>query len=579
LYIVCLATDYDGTLAHDGKVDDSTVTALEKLKRTGRKLILATGRELPDLAGVFSRLDLFDRVVAENGALLFDPATKKETPLAPPPSDHFIATLKAKGVAPLSVGRSIVATWEPNEKTALAAIRELGLELQIVFNKGAVMILPAGVNKASGLKAALDDLGLSAHNVVAVGDAENDHAFMQSSGYAVAVANALPAIKDASDLVTKGARGAGVAELIALVIEKDADAFGVALEHGAVEVGRYLDGRPLRIHPHERGALIAGLSGGGKSTLTQAIFERIAARAFQTFVIDPEGDYAGSRLATVVGDAKAPPRLAEALKLLEEPDRNVVANMLAVSTQDRPATFASFLAAITDLRARTGRPHWILIDEAHHVLPAERDPSMTVLPPVLPATVFVTVDPETMARSALERVDDLFAVGSKVTETVQAFCRALAIAQPSLPAHELEQGQALLWRRTRSEAPQIVAIHPTTEKSERHTRKYAEGELGEDKSFYFRGPRDALRLRAQNLSLFMQIADGVDDPTWLHHLRRHDYSRWMNEAIKDEELAGEVRNAEGLADAAQSRRLVREAIERRYTAPATKAPEKPANRG
>jgi HAD superfamily hydrolase (TIGR01484 family) len=578
LYIVCLATDYDGTLAHDGRVDDSTVRALERLKRTGRKLILATGRELPDLAGVFSRLDLFDRVVAENGALLFDPAAKKERPLAPPPSDQFIATLKAKGVAPLSVGRSIVATWEPNEKAALAAIRELGLELQIVFNKGAVMILPAGVNKASGLKAALDDLGLSAHNVVAVGDAENDHAFMQSSGYAVAVANALPAIKDTADFVTKGARGAGVTELIALVIENDADAFGVALEHGAVEVGRYLDGRPLLIHPHGQGALIAGLSGGGKSTLTEAIFERIAARAFQTFVVDPEGDYGASRLATVVGDAKAPPRLAEALKLLEEPDRNVVANMLAVSTEDRPATFASFLAAIMDLRARTGRPHWILIDEAHHVLPAERDPSVIALPSALPATVFVTVDPETMARVALERVDDLFAVGSKVTETVQAFCRALAIAPPSLPAQQLERGQALLWRRTRSEAPQIVAIHPTTEKSERHTRKYAEGELGEDKSFYFRGPADALKLRAQNLSLFMQIADGVDDPTWLHHLSRHDYSRWMNEAIKDEELAGEVRKAEALNDPAQSRRLVREAIERRYTAPAANAPEKPASR-
>ena len=425
-------------------------------------------------------------------------------------------------------------------------IRELGLELQIVFNKGAVMVLPAGVNKASGLKAALDDLGLSSHNVVAVGDAENDHAFMRASAYAVAVANALPAVKDTADLVTKGARGAGVMELIELVTKKDADAFGTALKHGAVEIGRYPDGRPLLIHPHSRGAMIAGLSGGGKSTIAQSILERIAARAYQTWVIDPEGDYADLRLATVIGDAKAPPRLPEVLKALEEPGRSVVTNMLAISSEDRPAIFASFLAAAVDLRSRTGRPHWMLVDEAHHVLPAERDPSAAELPMALPATVFVTVDPASMARVALERVDDLFVVGAKMAETVQAFCRALSIPTPSLPEDPPQPGQALLWRRTRGKAPQIATIHPTAEKSERHTRKYAEGELGEDKSFYFRGPDKALNLRAQNLTLFMQMADGVDDPTWLYHLKRHDYSRWMSEAIKDEDLAGEVRDAEAI---------------------------------
>jgi HAD superfamily hydrolase (TIGR01484 family) len=578
MYIVCLATDYDGTLAQDGRVDESTVKALEDFKRSGRKLLLATGRELPDLGRVFSRLDLFDRIVAENGALLFNPATKKETPLAPPPSGKFVAALKAKGIAPLSVGRSIVATWEPNEEAVLESIRELGLELQIVFNKGAVMVLPAGVNKATGLKAALDDLSLSAHNVVAVGDAENDHAFMQASAYAVAVANALPAVKDTADLVTKGARGAGVAELIELVMNKDADAFGVALKHGAVEIGRYLDGCPLLIHPHSRGAMIAGLSGGGKSTIAQAIFERIAARAFQTWIIDPEGDYAGSRLATVIGDAKAPPRLVEALKALEDPDRSVVTNMLAISTEDRPAIFASFLAAAVDLRARTGRPHWILVDEAHHLLPAERDPSVTALPAVLPASLFVAVDPASIAHAALERVDDLFAVGAKAPETIQSFCRALAIAPPPLPAKPPERGQTILWRRGRGEAPQIVVIHPTAEKSERHSRKYAEGELGEDKSFFFRGPDKALNLRAQNLSIFIQIADGVDDATWLHHLKRHDFSRWVSEAIKDEDLASEVREAEAISNPDQSRRRVRDAIERRYTAPESNDDARPGER-
>ena len=302
--IVCLATDYDGTLAHDGVVDDATAAALEDFRRSGRRLVLVTGRELPDLRRVYSRFDLFDRVVAENGALLFNPATREERRLAPEPPDGFVEALRAKNVHPLSVGRSIVATWEPNETAALEAIRELGLELQITFNKGAVMILPAGVNKASGLGAALDDLGLSAHNVVAVGDAENDHAFMQASGYAVAVANALPSVKEQADLVTKGARGAGVAELIRAIIERDVDAFGSARDRNGVEVGRRIDGSGLSLNPHGGGVLISGLSTGGKSTLATALLERFVERGFQVCVFDPEGDYAEFHSAVVLGDVK-----------------------------------------------------------------------------------------------------------------------------------------------------------------------------------------------------------------------------------------------------------------------------------
>jgi HAD superfamily hydrolase (TIGR01484 family) len=566
--IVCLATDYDGTLAHNGVVDDPTVAALEDFRRSGRKLVLVTGRELPDLAGVFSRFDLFDRVVAENGALLFNPATREERPLAPEPPEGFVKALRAKNVHPLSVGRSIVATWEPNETAVLEAIRELGLELQITFNKGAVMILPAGVNKASGLDAALDDLGLSAHNVVAIGDAENDHAFMQASGYAVAVDNALPSIKEQADLVTKGARGAGVAELIRAIIERDVDAFGSARDRNAVEVGCRVEGGAVSLSPHGGGVLIAGLSTGGKSTLATSVLERFVERGFQVCVFDPEGDYAEFS-SVVVGDVNAPPQLPEVMKILDRPHESVVVNMLAVSVGDRAAVFARFLSAIVELRARAGRPHWILVDEAHHVLPAERDPSATALPPALPATVFVTVDPAAMARGALERVDDVFAVGTRPAETIAAFCRAISAETPQLPPKALPRGQALFWRKVRNERPEVVTLHPPAQKSERHKRKYAHGELGEDKSFYFRGPKNALNLRAQNLMIFLQIADGVDDETWQHHLNSHDVSRWIKDAIKDDELAEEVSRVEDeQADPAASRERVREAVERRYTAPA-----------
>jgi hydroxymethylpyrimidine pyrophosphatase-like HAD family hydrolase len=216
-----LATDYDGTLAHDGRVDASSIAALEKLLATGRRVVLVTGRDLPDLLGIFPQLNLCEWVVAENGALLYHPATRMEKPLAEPPSDRFLRALQSRGVAPVSVGRVIVATWEPHQHAVLDVIRDLGLELQVIFNKGAVMVLPAGINKATGLTAALQEMGLSAHNAVGIGDAENDHAFLRLCEFAAAVANALPAVKETVDLVTAGDHGAGVIELIEELVAND----------------------------------------------------------------------------------------------------------------------------------------------------------------------------------------------------------------------------------------------------------------------------------------------------------------------------------------------------------------------
>jgi hypothetical protein len=216
-----LATDYDGTLASDGAVDAPTLAALDRLRASGRKLIMVTGRELDDLRRVFPRLERFDRVVAENGALLYRPASGEEKILGGRPPDRFIETLLSRGVTPISVGRVIVATWEPHEVTVLEVIRDLGLHYQVILNKGAVMVLPAGIDKATGLAAALEDLELSPHNVVGIGDAENDQAFLKACGRAVAVANSIESLKKAADWVTAADHGAGVSELIDRLLTSD----------------------------------------------------------------------------------------------------------------------------------------------------------------------------------------------------------------------------------------------------------------------------------------------------------------------------------------------------------------------
>ena len=124
---------------------------------------------------------------------------------------------------PISVGHSIVATVEPFEHAVLGAIRELGIEWHLIFNKGSVMALPTDVTKATGLARALEVLGVTPDRTVGIGDAENDQTFLRLCGLAAAVDNALPAVKDIAHIVTCAARGAGVTELIQRLLKGDLD--------------------------------------------------------------------------------------------------------------------------------------------------------------------------------------------------------------------------------------------------------------------------------------------------------------------------------------------------------------------
>src|SRR5690606_4719807 len=110
-----LATDYDGTLASDGRLLDETRDALERLRASARKIVMVTGRQLDDLQRVCSDLSPFEIVVAENGAVLYWPATNEKRVLAEAPSPEFVKRLRELGVSGPAVGDVIVATWHPHE--------------------------------------------------------------------------------------------------------------------------------------------------------------------------------------------------------------------------------------------------------------------------------------------------------------------------------------------------------------------------------------------------------------------------------------------------------------------------------
>ena len=210
----CLATDYDGTLAENGRVAEATLRALARLAASGCQTVLVTGRTQPDIELVFPQFDRFSRVVAENGAVLSTPGSGQARVLAEPPPRALVELLRQRRVTPLEIGQVIVATREGHARAVQQAIATLGVPLDVILNKHAVMILPRGVDKATGLAAARAELKLSPAETVAIGDAENDAVMLAACGQGVAVANALPALKASADWVTRGEAGQGVVELI-----------------------------------------------------------------------------------------------------------------------------------------------------------------------------------------------------------------------------------------------------------------------------------------------------------------------------------------------------------------------------
>ena len=264
------------------------------------------------------------------------------------------------------------------------------------------------------------------------------------------------------------------------------------------------------------------------------------------------------------------PQSGEVLRVLENPEASVVVSMTGMPIPDRPPFFLKLLPHLLQMRARLGRPHWLILDEAHHLLPAEWLPPEGMLPDELTSMMLITVHPDLLSTAILERLDTLLVTGPEAADILQHFAQAGKTPIPIWKSRPLAMGEVLHWTRTGKAPPQVVKTHPCKQERRRHRRKYAEGELPPDRSFYFQGPEKKLNLRAQNLMLFLQLADGVDDATWEHHRREGDYSRWLKDSIKDADLAAAVARIEALAkiDPLEGRRQIRVAIERDYTLPA-----------
>jgi hypothetical protein len=313
------------------------------------------------------------------------------------------------------------------------------------------MILPAGVNKATGLAAALNRMGISPHNAVAVGDAENDHALLAFGECGVAVANALPTLKEAADFVTTGARGAGVTELITGLLQDDLASHEPELARHNILLGLDSNDQEVRVRPYGENILLAGTTGSGKSALAAALLEGLCEAGYTFCVVDPDGAYETTRGAVALGSSDRPPSVPEILKLFRDPKESGVINLAGLPLARRQAFFAELLPHLTELRARTGRPHWLVIDSEQ--APAEAQLSPTVLQ--------ITARPNLLSPSALADVNLVLATGHSPGEMMRDFCQSTHITPPAMDPVGLRVGEALAWRpRTRDSTPFRLRINP-----------------------------------------------------------------------------------------------------------------------
>jgi hydroxymethylpyrimidine pyrophosphatase-like HAD family hydrolase len=571
MYCRAFACDYDGTGAVGGRLAPEAAAALAAARAEGYATLLVTGRVLDDLRETGMDFDVFDAVVAENGALVWLPAPDRMVHLGMPPPDRFLAELRVRGVS-FRCGAVVVGVAASQAATVLDAIRTVGVDAQIAFNRGEAMVLPSGVNKAVGAARALEELGRSVHNLIAFGDAENDAALLAAAELGVAARGSVPSIAAGADERLTLPGPAGVAHRIAQVTA--AGGIVPTPSRHRLVLGWDADGGPAALPAAGVNVMISGDPRSGKSWLAGLVLERLLDREYTVCVIDPEGDYGDfdPRPRILVLGRHLPLPAADAVpRIVRDEPGSIVLDLAALPHGEKVAYVGAVLCGLEALRARTGLPHWTVIDEAHYFFHASA-PCPLALESATGHYVFVTYRPSLVA-DAIHAAVGAHLVTHTTVEEERYFIAGLlrgrgpaelvaadALAELARPrAGLLLEGPAGPRWQVFTPADRIIThVH--------HGRKYADAPLPETKAFRFLSAGDAPVTVAHNVHEFRDAVRFVPDGSLRHHLLAGDFSRWAHDVLGDDGLASGLRKLEltTRTGAAPNREEILEHIADRY---------------
>ncbi|MEX2626832.1 MAG: DUF5752 family protein [Ilumatobacteraceae bacterium] len=569
-----VALDYDGTLTTGARPDGDVLAALAEVRAAGVRLVLVTGRILAELRHVFADVDdHVDAIVAENGTVVAGPMGHRRL-VAPVPPELEDA-LTRRGV-PVRGGEVLLACDAVHGGIVLEEIHRLGLDCQVLYNRSALMVVPAGTSKGAGLRRALGDLGVSPHDAIAVGDAENDHALFDACEVGVAVANAVPSLAARADITLAEADGAGVAALLrGPVVRGDERVWPTRWQ---VPIGRRTDGTSAHLPGARANVLVVGGSNAGKSYVGGLFAEGLLDLGYTVVVIDVEGDHAGLGSLPGVLLMGGPNRLPTPEEISAPICRafaSVVVDLSMLVPAEQDAFVASLLEVVDEVRGRTGLPHWVIVDEAHRPFGTGSGDR-----PWLSASghCLITWDPSSLHPEARSAVDVVLALPSRPdatgpgsepgdeTSTLLAAWPRRDDADPVAAFGELHPGQALLVGPDGGVETITLTTRRTTHV--RHWHKYALAELPADKRFRFRDHGGVTGQVAANTVEFHHIVRLCDASVVDHHLRQHDFSRWARDSLQDAVLAATFAAIERdhAGDVGPTRDRVVRAVEDRYRA-------------
>ena len=542
-----LALDYDGTIARGDRVEPAVREAIAFARSRGVTVLLATGRILDDLRRVAGELHFVDGVIAENGSVLHFPGNDHTSLLAPALPQNFLDELARRGVA-FHAGKSLVDADAADAQVILDVIRSLELPLVLVFNKGRVMTMPQGVSKGTGLHEALGTLRLSARNTLAIGDAENDHELLRLAEVGVAVPWGSAALRAAADVTLSGDSTGAVAAYVRDLA--DSGSLPVAAQgRRKLLLGHTEDGCEFWLAARGRNVLIAGDTKSGKSWIAGLLCEQLILHGYCVCVIDPEGDYRSLEAlpgVTILGGEDPPPSPRDVMRALRYPDRSVVIDLSRLPQDKKLPCIRSTLAALNQLRRRTGLPHRIVLDEAHYFL---HDGSLEGLVDLeRNGYTVVTYCASRLPRALLDSTEVIIVTCESNPAEIDALvglCEGCAGASRGewSSLSRLRPGQAIALPLTAESAGRLrrFTVARRLTPHVRHRQKYVDVPVSEPRAFVF---ATTPMIRAKTLREFVAELEHRPAHTLTPFVDRGDFSRWIKDVFGDHALAAELRAIE-----------------------------------
>jgi hypothetical protein len=435
------------------------------------------------------------------------------------------------------------------------------------------MVLPLAVGKSTGLRQALHTLRLSIHNTIGIGDAENDHDLLDACEVGAAVGWGSVPLRAVADEIVTGSGPRAVADYIRRVARQPRLLTG-QMGRRRLMLGHQYNGEEVSLAVRGRTILIAGEPGSGKSWLAGLLCEQSILQGYCVCIIDPEGDYQTLEslpgVITLGGD-DPPPHARELLRALRYPDASVIVDLSKMIHRDKREYLRTLLPLLATFRRSTGLPHKILVDEAHYFLAGSDVSRLVDLE--LGGYIFVTYRLSSLP-TLVRTIDDAVVMVTRETDpqeakTLLTMCRprpcggvspevfaALQTTEAALlPGAEEAHGQVRRFQL----APRLTA-------HVRHQTKYLDMPVLDAHAFVFTaderpGPR------ARTLKEFTGLLATIPGGRLAGHIRRHDFSRWIEGVFRDRPLAAHLRTIESGIDSDEPGEIaeaIAQAIRARY---------------